>query len=82
MWLGEQINEYGIGNGISLLIFGGIVARNSQRCRSIMAEQVLRTDHDHHHSYLFIVFALLVIVGVIVIQQGTRRSRCSTPRES
>lgn len=31
MWLGEQINEKGIGNGISLIIFGGIVARLPSR---------------------------------------------------
>ena len=35
MWLGEQINEYGIGNGISLIIFGGIVARIPSGLRTI-----------------------------------------------
>jgi preprotein translocase subunit SecY len=33
MWLGEQITERGIGNGISLIIFAGIVARAASGCR-------------------------------------------------
>ena len=72
MWLGEQINEYGIGNGISLLIFGGIVARIPSGVASIWNKY-----SDGSMSIitviLFIVFGLLVIMGVIEIQQGTRR---------
>lgn len=72
MWLGEQINEYGIGNGISLLIFGGIVARIPSGIASIWNKY-----SDGSMSIitiiLFIVFGLLVIMGVIEIQQGTRR---------
>ena len=72
MWLGEQINENGIGNGISLIIFGGIIARipsaiheNSVRFRDgeIGVVTIL----------IFLVFAILVIVGIILIQQGTRK---------
>ena len=72
MWLGEQINEYGIGNSISLLIFGGIVARIPSGVASIWNKY-----SDGSMSIitviLFIVFGLLVIMGVIEIQQGTRR---------
>ena len=72
MWLGEQINAYGIGNGISLLIFGGIVARIPSGVASIWNKY-----SDGSMSIitviLFIVFGLLVIMGVIEIQQGTRR---------
>lgn len=72
MWLGEQINEYGIGNGISLIIFGGIVARIPSGLRTIWTQ-----FQDGQLSIitilLFIVFAVVVILGIIEIQQGTRR---------
>ncbi|MGF6376825.1 preprotein translocase subunit SecY [Clostridiales Family XIII bacterium PM5-7] len=72
MWLGEQINEYGIGNGISLIIFGGIVARIPSGLRSIWTK-----FSDGSISVitliLFAVFALVVILGVIEVQQGTRK---------
>ena len=38
MWLGEQINEYGIGNGISLIIFAGIIARLPSAIQEIWAK--------------------------------------------
>ena len=72
MWLGEQINEYGIGNGISLLIFGGIVARIPSGISTVWGR-----FQDGTMSvitiFLFIVFALVVVVGIIEIQQGTRK---------
>lgn len=72
MWLGEQINENGIGNGISILIFAGIVARIPSDVRSI-ALQYKEGAINIITLILFIAFALLVVVGVIFIQQGTRR---------
>jgi len=72
MWLGEQINEYGIGNGISVLIFAGIISRMPTDIRRIWAQY-----QDGAISFLsillFILFALVVVVGVILIQQGTRK---------
>lgn len=72
MWLGEQINENGIGNGISLIIFAGIVARIPTGLRSLWTKY-----SDGSLSIvsivLFVLFALLVIVGIIAVQQGTRR---------
>lgn len=72
MWLGEQINERGIGNGISLIIFGGIVARVPSGIRSLWTQY-----SDGNFSIvtliLFVVFAIIVVVGVIEIQQGTRK---------
>ena len=72
MWLGEQINENGIGNGISLIIFGGIVAR---------APSAIHTTWLSYEAgevgilsvALFVLFALFVIVGIIMVQQGQRR---------
>ena len=72
MWLGEQINEYGIGNGISLIIFGGIIARApiaiGQAFTSYSAGEI-----NIISIILFAIFAVLVIVGVIMVQQGQRR---------
>jgi preprotein translocase subunit SecY len=72
MWLGEQINEYGIGNGISLLIFGGIVARIPSGIASIW-NKYQDGSMNIITLMLFVIFAILVIVGIIEIQQGTRR---------
>lgn len=72
MWLGEQINEYGIGNGISLLIFGGIVSRIPSGVASIY-DKYSDGSMNIITICLFLVFGLLVIMGVIEIQQGTRR---------
>ncbi|QJD85064.1 preprotein translocase subunit SecY [Cohnella herbarum] len=76
MWLGEQINEKGIGNGISILIFAAIVASIPKHAREIYADQF--TDSSQLFlSIVKVVIILLVIVliiaGVIFIQQGVRK---------
>lgn len=72
MWLGEQINESGIGNGISLIIFGGIIARLpsgiSTTWQSYKAGEI-----SFMTIVLFIAFAAVVILGIIEVQQGQRR---------
>ena len=72
MWLGEQINENGIGNGISLIIFGGIVARIPSGLRSLWT-QYNGGALSIVTLLVFVVFAVVVILGVIEVQQGTRR---------
>ena len=72
MWLGEQINEKGIGNGMSLIIFGGIIARIPSAIRSVYT-QVSAGQLSIIALIIFAVFAVVVIIGVIEIQQGTRR---------
>ena len=72
MWLGEKINENGIGNGISLIIFGGIVARIPSGLRSLYT-QFTEGTLGVISLILFALFAIVVILGVIEIQQGTRR---------
>lgn len=72
MWLGELINDKGIGNGISLLIFGGIVARIPSGIRTIA------TGYEGGAMSLvtiiiFIIAAVLVTAGVVLIQEGQRR---------
>ena len=72
MWLGEQINDNGIGNGISLLIFAGIISRIPTDIRSIW-DQYRDGGISLLALILFAVFAIIVILGVILINQGTRK---------
>ncbi len=73
MWLGEQITERGIGNGISLLIFIGIVARFPSAVIGQL-RQMLEPDGGGVIPTL-VLFALMVVITalVVLITQGTRR---------
>lgn len=72
MWLGEQINENGIGNGISLIIMAGIVSRMPTSVYSTILK--LKDGTVSVISVLlFLVFAIIVIVGIIEVQQGMRK---------
>ncbi len=70
MWLGELISEYGIGNGISLLIFAGIVARlpiTLTQTTSIADQQQLL------NFLIFGALALLVIAGIVFVNEARRQ---------
>ncbi|NTV04499.1 preprotein translocase subunit SecY [bacterium] len=72
MWLGEQITERGIGNGISLIIFIGIIARYPTDVLNTF--QQLRSGGLHVAvGLLVVVFMVAVIAGIIAITQGQRR---------
>lgn len=72
MWLGEQITDKGIGNGISLIIFAGIVSGLPGGIYTIY--EYLRAGTIGIFSLLlFLIIALAMIVFVITIQQGQRR---------
>ena len=72
MFIGEQIDQNGIGNGISLLIFGGIIARMPSELASIWT-RYQSGSLSIVTLFLLAVFGIAVIVGVIFIQQGTRK---------
>lgn len=72
MWLGEMITEKGIGNGISLIIFIGIVSRFPSGLNTIITSW--QGDQVSTLSLLvFLVIAVLIIAGVVTIQEGQRR---------
>ncbi|TCO74995.1 preprotein translocase subunit SecY [Marinisporobacter balticus] len=72
MWLGEQITENGIGNGISLLIFTGIISRVP--LGFAQTYKLWKNDNISIISlFVFAVVAVIVIAGVVAIQQGTRK---------
>ena len=69
MWLGELISEKGIGNGVSLLIFAGIIARFPISIR----ETLLTYNPTQLPSYIaFIVVAVIVIAAIVIITEGQR----------
>jgi preprotein translocase subunit SecY len=69
MWLGELISEKGIGNGVSLLIFAGIVADFPNNLRQL----ILMWEPAKLFSYLlFFVTALLIIAGVVIVNEARR----------
>ncbi|MBN2260244.1 MAG: preprotein translocase subunit SecY [Clostridiales bacterium] len=72
MYLGEKINENGIGNGISLFIFAGIIARVPDATIS-MVTRLFAGDLGIFSILIFVVVAIVVIMGVIYIQQGARK---------
>lgn len=72
MWLGEQINENGIGNGISLIIFAGIVSRIPSAIHTTWIK-FQAGEVSVITIIIFIIFAMVVVIGIIEIQQGQRR---------
>lgn len=72
MWLGESITEKGIGNGISLIIFAGIIS-GLPRAIGTMVQYVQTGVSSILVVILFGVIALLVIAGVVAVHEGQRR---------
>ncbi|HOW12708.1 MAG TPA: preprotein translocase subunit SecY [Candidatus Pacearchaeota archaeon] len=69
MWFGELISEKGIGNGVSLLIFAGIIANVPSNIRQI----IFTWDVSQIPSYiLFFAMAFVIIAGVVLITEGRR----------
>ncbi len=72
MWLGEQITERGIGNGISLIIFAGIVARLPTAIGNTF--RLLSTGELSIFAILILLVLMLAVVGFIIyVEQGQRR---------
>lgn len=69
MWIGELINEYGIGNGVSLLIFAGILARMP----GSVAQLFSTADLTQVPMYLgFLIAMVAIIAGVVMMTEGQR----------
>ena len=77
MWIGELISEKNIGNGISLIIFAGIVSS----LPSIVQQTILTFDKSQIiNLIIFAAIALLTIVGVVIITEGQRNVPVSYAR--
>ncbi|MCD6571467.1 MAG: preprotein translocase subunit SecY, partial [Deltaproteobacteria bacterium] len=80
MWLGEQITERGIGNGISLIIFAGIVARMPVAVYNTM--RLARTGEMPIFGVLVIlIFMLAVVAGIVFIETAQRRIPIQYPKQ-
>lgn len=64
VWLGELISEQGIGNGTSIIILGGIVARLPQRLLNLILGQLWVA------LILFIIITAITVLGIVIIQEG------------
>lgn len=76
MWLGEQITEKGIGNGISIIIFAGIVSTIPNVIRTTIESEFIQADQVFMNALkvIIVVLVLLItVVGVIYIQQAIRK---------
>lgn len=77
MWLGEQINENGIGNGISVIIFAGIVAVIPTGVGQIYQTQIANAGDQLFLNIIkllvILIIVILLIAFVIFIQQGVRK---------
>jgi preprotein translocase subunit SecY len=67
MWLGELITEGGIGNGISIIIFGGIVARLPNQLRPLIV------NANVVGLVALAVVSVITVAGIVLIQEGQRR---------
>ncbi len=72
MWMGEQMSEKGIGNGISLIIFAGIVARIPTAL--VNSIRLLNTGELSLFVILFVIAIMLAVVsGIVFVERGQRR---------
>jgi preprotein translocase subunit SecY len=70
VWIGELITEMGIGNGVSIIIFGGIVANLPSSVGQLFGNS---TSTDIIAIAMFIAIALVTIVGIVLVNEGQRR---------
>jgi len=79
MWLGEQITEKGIGNGTSIIIFAGIVARMPEVLGQTLA---LAREGEIHPVVvlLLLVFAVLSVAGIVFVERSHRKIPVQYPR--
>ena len=80
MWLGEQMTEHGIGNGISMIIFIGIIDRFPFAIKNQITELIAGTLNIF--SFIIMLGLMVVIVGaVVILTQGQRRIRVQYPKK-
>jgi preprotein translocase subunit SecY len=72
MWIGEQITERGIGNGISLIIFAGIVAGLPKAVQNIY-EKLRAHDWNIFTLVILIVVMVVVVAAVVFVERGQRK---------
>ena len=72
MWIGERVTEKGIGNGISLLIFAGIIA-NFATSIARAVQSMVAGSYNYVGGLVVLIVSLILIVGVVFVDLGERR---------
>jgi len=72
MWMGEQITEFGIGNGISIILFASIVSRIPNACVSTV-RNVMTNELSWWGAVLMLIGAVLLIILIVVVNDAERR---------
>ena len=80
MWLGEQMTEHGIGNGISLIIFFGIIDRFPNAI-SLQVRELMAGTMNIITFVILLVFMVFVIAAVVILTQAQRRIRVQYPKK-
>ncbi|MGA2434595.1 MAG: preprotein translocase subunit SecY [Bryobacteraceae bacterium] len=73
MWLGEQISERGIGNGMSLIIFTGIVVGLPRAVEEIYTNVFVTHQWNALHLIIIIAMMVLVVAFIVLVERGERR---------
>jgi len=73
MWLGEQMTEYGIGNGTSIIIFAGILAGSYSAVTNLLAQTNFTTSFIGKISFFAVILGVLLIVAAVVWMQEAER---------
>lgn len=86
-WLGDMITDRGLGNGVSMLIFAGIIARMPAGVYQLFKEQVLQAPKgDAWKGWLFLVVVFVLVIAVVVfvtwVQQAIRKIPMQYTRRS
>ncbi len=73
MWLGEQISERGIGNGMSLIIFAGIVVGLPQAIEEIYTNVFVTRQWTALHLLIIVAVMIMVVAFIVLVERGERR---------
>jgi preprotein translocase subunit SecY len=73
MWLGEQITERGIGNGMSLIIFAGIVVGLPSALNEMYTHVFVTHDWNSFQSLIIVLMMIAVVAFIVLVERGERR---------
>ncbi|MCA8972725.1 MAG: preprotein translocase subunit SecY, partial [Planctomycetes bacterium] len=82
MWLGEQITEHGIGNGMSIIIMAGIIAGMPQAVMAYFTQQGTSADERLQRMLLYALAWILVVFCIVYITKGQRRIPIQQARQT
>ena len=81
MWLGEQISENGVGNGMSIIIFTSIISRMPTAVATLFSMIFKTKQIDPFTGLTLVVLMVLVVAGAIMVTTGQRRIPVQYPRQ-